>query len=411
MTSSDGQGTQAKVVRVVVAWAVVLFAACDVESVSDDPVVDDAAAHDAAPPIKDGRIDGGARADAALEDSAPPAPDASAFDAGRLDAAPFDVDDAGRELDALVPPPPPPLPPPEDAGPPPPPDDAAPPPEGPACNAAGRAGTCLHVDDCGGESVPGFCPGPANIQCCVEPRMPGGACDEDPAWAAMPRPNEGLVEAPGDPGCPPGMAGLDGFCVDRYEGALVERLADGAERSWSPFFSPAGRDVRAVSIRGAVPQSQISGRQAAAACAAAGKRLCSDAEWLRACRGAADRVYPYGDARQPGVCNDAWPGHPAVEYFGSADNWVFSMLDNPCINQQADTVASGGDHPGCVTPEGVYDLMGNLHEWTADPQGTFRGGYYVDTVRNGDGCLYRTTAHDFGYSDYSTGFRCCADRR
>jgi hypothetical protein len=53
-------------------------------------------------------------------------------------------------------------------------------------------------------------------------------------------------------------------------------------------------------------------------------------------------------------------------------------------------------------------MMGNLHEWTADPAGTFRGGFYVDTVRNGNGCLYATTAHNTSYRDYSTGFRCCA---
>ena len=53
-------------------------------------------------------------------------------------------------------------------------------------------------------------------------------------------------------------------------------------------------------------------------------------------------------------------------------------------------------------------MMGNLHEWTADPAGTFRGGFYADTRVNGDGCGYRTTAHSAGYSDYSTGFRCCA---
>ena len=28
---------------------------------------------------------------------------------------------------------------------------------------------------------------------------------------------------------------------------------------------------------------------------------------------------------------------------------------------------------------------------------------------NGDGCTYRTAAHEFTYHDYSTGFRCCAD--
>ena len=64
-----------------------------------------------------------------------------------------------------------------------------------------------------------------------------------------------------------------------------------------------------------------------------------------------------------------------------------------------------------MTEDGAFDMMGNLHEWTANPTGIFRGGFYVDTVRNGPGCLYRTTAHTTGHWDYSTGFRCCADRR
>jgi hypothetical protein len=52
-------------------------------------------------------------------------------------------------------------------------------------------------------------------------------------------------------------------------------------------------------------------------------------------------------------------------------------------------------------------MVGNLHEWTAASSGTFRGGYYLDTKINGEGCDYRTTAHDARYHDYSTGFRCC----
>jgi formylglycine-generating enzyme required for sulfatase activity len=54
-------------------------------------------------------------------------------------------------------------------------------------------------------------------------------------------------------------------------------------------------------------------------------------------------------------------------------------------------------------------MVGNLHEWVADPSGTFQGGYYLDTQENGPGCEYRTTAHVFDYHDYSTGFRCCRD--
>ena len=272
----------------------------------------------------------------------------------------------------------------------------------PACSAGGIPGACLDTSLCYGSRAPtaGQCGGPANIECCT-PRI-AIACDPD----TVPEPNACLTEEPGDPGCPDGMALVDTFCVDRFEAALVD--ATGAP--WSPYFPPTGQSVRAVSLRGGVPQAYISQLQATAACDAAGKRLCTDTEWLRACQGPTGTTYPYGDTRQPGVCNDARAVHPAVELYGTSDAWIFSHLDSPCLNQEANGLAATGAHVGCVTSEGAFDMMGNLHEWTADPAGTFRGGYYVDTVENGNGCLYATTAHDTSYSDYSTGFRCCADR-
>ena len=129
----------------------------------------------------------------------------------------------------------------------------------------------------------------------------------------------------------------------------------------------------------------------------------------RACRGPDATTYPYGDTREPGVCNDARECHPAVQYFETTADWIWSELGNSCINQLPDGLAATGSYTGCVSAEGAHDMMGNLHEWTADPAGTFRGGYYVDTVINGDGCLYATTAHGVSHWDYSTGFRCCAD--
>ena len=66
-------------------------------------------------------------------------------------------------------------------------------------------------------------------------------------------------------------------------------------------------------------------------------------------------------------------------------------------------------HDGCTNGYGVYDMVGNIHEWVDDPAGTFQGGYYLDVEQNGDGCGYRTDAHNVTYHDYSTGFRCCAD--
>jgi sulfatase modifying factor 1 len=245
----------------------------------------------------------------------------------------------------------------------------------------------------------------------VEAGAEGGAdaapmtCDPD----AMPLPNEGLAEAAGGGGCPSGMVAIETFCIDRYEASLVLIDADAASSSWSPYVNPAARGVRAVSIAGAVPQAYIGQLQADAACGAAGKRLCTDAEWLRACRGSSTWTYPYGELRQPGTCNDTRALNPVVQYFGSTDPSVFAHSDNACIDQQADTVRPAGSLAACVTPEGVYDMMGNLNEWTADPAGTFRGGFFVDTTLNGNGCLYATTAHDVLHWDYSTGFRCCAD--
>jgi formylglycine-generating enzyme len=275
-----------------------------------------------------------------------------------------------------------------------------------ACTAAGIPGSCLDVATCIGSRTPtsGLCSGPANVECCTPRFADAVTCDPD----TVPEPNACLTEELGDPGCPAGMVHVDTFCVDRFEAALVE-VTGASTQPWSPYFNPAGHTVRAVSLRGAVPQAYIDQLEAGAACAAASKRLCTDAEWLRACQGPTTTTYPYGNTRMPGVCNDARTVHPAIELYGTSDAWIFSHLDSPCLNQEASGLARSDANAGCITAEGAFDMMGNVHEWTADPAGTFRGGYYVDTVENGNGCLYATTAHDTSYSDYSTGFRCCAD--
>lgn len=282
--------------------------------------------------------------------------------------------------------------------------DAGTPDAGLPCTANNIPGRCLDLSECIDTRTPtaGLCPGPANIQCCT-PRT-AVACD----WNARLQPNTGLTEPPGDGGCPGGMLRVDTFCIDRYEAAL-EELTDAGPRPWSPYFNPGTARVRAVSLPGAVPQGYISGLQAAAACAEAGKRLCADAEWLRACRGPSSFIYPYGNTRLAGVCNDARAVHPAVELYGTSAGWIYSHIDSPCLNQLDGGLARTGAYAGCVSAEGLHDLMGNLHEWTADPNGTFRGGFYVDTQLNGNGCLYVTTAHATSHWDYSTGFRCCAD--
>jgi sulfatase modifying factor 1 len=214
--------------------------------------------------------------------------------------------------------------------------------------------------------------------------------------------------------CPPDMASIDDrYCVDRYEGSLLEVLPNGEERPFSSYEALEGHLVRAVSETDVFPRGYISGNQAAEACGRSGKRLCKPAEWRNACMGPQHLTYGYSATNQPGRCNDHGRSPMGVLYsgqnLGERERWDWDRMNAPELNQVEGTLARAGSHSDCTNEYGVYDMVGNLHEWVADPDGTFQGGYYLDTQINGEGCTYTTTAHAAWYHDYSTGFRCCSD--
>jgi sulfatase modifying factor 1 len=216
--------------------------------------------------------------------------------------------------------------------------------------------------------------------------------------------------------CPAEMATIGSYCVDRYEAYVVELDAQGNERPHSPFDVVDGLSLRAKSARGVTPQGYISRGQARGACENAGKRLCTADEFVGACNGGdPSRLYPYGPEHKPGACNEG-KGSTMVRFFGwNPYRWTTKQFNDPRLNQAKGGLAPTGSYPECVSPAGVYDCVGNLHEWVdeADPQGhgRFRGGFYGDAENNGSGCTYVTHAHMPSYHDYSTGFRCCADPR
>lgn len=259
---------------------------------------------------------------------------------------------------------------------------------------------------------------------------------------ATPRPSAPPSTQP-ERHCPPEMVLVaERFCIDRYEGSLVDASSGQRLSAYYPpspalarkFFARWSRAAatevplhpapdlpqpsrwqlehrstpRAISRRGVVPNGYVSGRIARAACENAGKRLCGEQEWELACRGEGDEPFPYGAEYRQGSCNIFRPIHPSAWLHGDASRFH----DDPRLNLVDDRgdplLRPTGATASCRSPwgdDGVYDMVGNLDEWVADEGGVFRGGFYARANR--DGCTARISAHPTEYWDYSLGIRCC----
>jgi formylglycine-generating enzyme required for sulfatase activity len=167
-------------------------------------------------------------------------------------------------------------------------------------------------------------------------------------------------------------------------------------------------DVKAVARKGVVPNGYLSGKVAERACKNAGKRLCSEVEWVQACRGEADQQFPYGPQYTSGKCNVYGGAHPAAILHGSSSVGHLDPRLNHFEHEGKPLLHPTGSNPECASRWGddaVYDMVGNLDEWVADEEGLFLGGFYARATR--EGCLSRISAHPPGYFDYSLGTRCC----
>ncbi|MEZ4312520.1 MAG: hypothetical protein R3F14_31210, partial [Polyangiaceae bacterium] len=209
-----------------------------------------------------------------------------------------------------------------------------------------------------------------------------------------------------------------------------KRLASYVERTWKEerlaFGDPEDQAVelpllpewektrdfepRAVTKKGVVPNGYMTGKLAELACKNAGKRLCSMDEWRTACRGERDLPFPYGEKYVQGKCNIFREGHPAMELHNDASrghsdprlNGV-KIAGRPLLRKTGETTTCGSEWEG----DAIYDMVGNLDEWIDDPEGTFLGGFFSRSKK--DGCASTITAHPYDYYDYSLGVRCCKD--
>jgi len=268
----------------------------------------------------------------------------------------------------------------------------------------------------------------------------------DPVKALAPRPDDFAIVEPEVPPCPKDMVRVKkSYCVDRFEVSLLD-VETG--KDLSPYYMPARKNAlsiqefwekerlsvgppearelglpplppwqksrnfepKAISRKSKVPQGYLTGPLAALACKNAGKRLCTHDEWKTACRGEADRAFPYGDKYASGKCNIFREAHPAAVLHGNASvghsdprlNTVKSN-DKPLLRMTGDTRSCASEWEG----DAIYDMVGNIDEWIDDPEGTFVGGFYARSKK--DGCDSVVKALPFDYFDYSTGVRCCKD--
>jgi formylglycine-generating enzyme len=136
---------------------------------------------------------------------------------------------------------------------------------------------------------------------------------------------------------------------------------------------------------GAIQMTNLTQERARELCVENGKRLCTELEWERACKGPDSHVYDYGKVWRPDVC-------------GSGSH----------------VLMPSGSRVSCRSGFDVHDMHGGAAEWTESSWGrgdtrqlvVLRGGSGNPSEVSGR-CAHATASRP-GAKGPNIGFRCCA---
>jgi len=137
--------------------------------------------------------------------------------------------------------------------------------------------------------------------------------------------------------------------------------------------------------RGKRPAANTSWASARRSCENVGKRLCSEAEWERACKGPDNLRFPTGNSFNPALCNASGGRQPLP----------------------------AGKYGNCRGDYGTLDMSGNVAEWTssrwsADIADKVVKGGAADQADYTARCAARANESP-GTKSATLGFRCCKD--
>ncbi len=206
-------------------------------------------------------------------------------------------------------------------------------------------------------------------------------------------------------------------CTDWIQRKYPERCAKFDRKKWLKISEEYERKPMKFCIdryeypnkRGQYPLIFVSWYEARDMCKEQGKRLCNEDEWTFACEGEEGRPYPYGDGytRSAKTCITDQQWTPYNEK---------SMIprDGDAAGNEMDRLWKGkrsGRQKRCRSVFGVYDMTGNIDEWTRTTRShglksILKGGYW-GPVRTR--CRPSTRSHDENHTFYQQGFRCCTD--
>ncbi len=204
---------------------------------------------------------------------------------------------------------------------------------------------------------------------------------------------------------PPPPAAGDGAGAPRQGMAWIPAgtLRAGTPRERAPRVADEEMPGRPVEMGGfyidllpwpnepnAIPTTNVSRDEAEQLCATKGKRLCSELEWERACKGPANTTYEYGDAYRKDACGTGI----AIEQASRRPT---------------------GEHAQCRSAFSVAEMHGGVFEWTSSAWGRGSRDAAHGVLRGGNsvaGELVGRCANAIARSPSkkapTMGLRCCA---